>query len=97
MRRSRARSARPRRTTLLRGDCFLVRFSLTAVTLSGRYASNDLTALVSPIGVHHSERDALSHTQGDDAALTDLLLHEDRNGGEALVIPAEYLEVVVSR
>ena len=71
MRRSRDRSARPRWVGLLRRGCFLVRFALTAVTLSGRNDSSiDLAAFVGPVGIHHGQRDALSHTQGDDSALT---------------------------
>ena len=71
VRRRRARSARPRRATLLRSCGFPVRFALTAVTLPSRNdASNDGPAGRGPIGVHHGERHTLRLAECNDSALS---------------------------
>jgi len=65
IRRSLARSARPRSTRLLR-DGFLVGFTLTAVTLAGSNDSSiDVASGPSPIGIDDGERNALGPTQCD--------------------------------
>lgn len=70
IRRSRARSARPRWASLVRAGCLPVRFAFTAVTLPGRYDSSiDFAAGLDPIGVHHGQHDALSLAQGNHTVL----------------------------
>src|SRR3990172_6422765 len=69
IRRSRARSARPRAGRSLLLEDLEVRLALTSVAHAGRDDATDNHAGLSPVGVDHGERESLGQPDGNDPPL----------------------------